>query len=164
MPIAPEIMEYLARREKKLLDHVSVQTSSALEHFRKTHPGMQGMEQLHERLLLLERRVAALWDLVSRTHPKEAANPVPKVKRDSQGRIVDELLRDLIYARSDTGLSKTQLARVLNVHVRTLTNWLNRKKAPQHATTRNTLREWIDASKHASGQQIRAWKGESDEA
>lgn len=150
---------YLEGRFRKERERIASQFDDVILRINKDIQA-KGLEALNERLSLLERRVAAIWDLLGRTRPREMANPIPKVTRDSQGRIVDELLRDLIYARADAGLSKTQLARVLEVKTRTLNDWLNRKRAPKSAVTRNLIREWIDQAKNASGWQIRVWKGQ----
>lgn len=154
--IGADAKAYLDRRFRKEREFIASRLDEVVKRFNSPQ---QGPEATDERFNRLERRVAAIWDVLNRKYP-DAQEVVPKVKRDSQGLIVDELLRDLIYARADTGLSRSQLARVLDVKTRTLNDWINRRRAPKSAATRDHLRQWIDEARNASGRQIRMWKGQ----
>ena len=77
-----------------------------------------------------------------RVHPLPREGVPPK-RRDKNERLKDEFLLSLASVFADEPWTKTHVARELGAHVRSLTRWLLRKKAPRDAATRDHLREGI---------------------
>ncbi|MDP2361972.1 MAG: helix-turn-helix transcriptional regulator [bacterium] len=94
----------------------------------------------------------------------EASKPptprAPRVKRTPGGKIKDPLLADLCGQRKDLNLSVRQLANVLGYPRNTVSNWLNRTRAPGHPEDRVRIQEWIDLSNNAPARLLREWREE----
>ncbi|MFA7332461.1 MAG: hypothetical protein WC326_15435 [Candidatus Delongbacteria bacterium] len=140
-PIGPEAKAYLDQRFRREREHVARQLDAHLETLMQRPPDL-AIRRLQEHVAQLERQVGALQDNQRRVH----AHPrdwVPPKRRDEKGRLKDDLLLSVASVFADGHWTKTELANELGVHVRTLTSWLQRKKAPRDAATRDALRAWI---------------------
>ncbi len=126
----------------------------AAEVIRVLKSEMEGRVARLEQALGDHLREHQAWDAAS--HPPSKC--APRVVRTPGGKIRDPLLSELRARRADIGLSVRQLAGLLGYPRNTVSNWLNRDRAPRSQEDRVRIQEWLDLSAVATDRMLREWR------
>ena len=150
-PLSPRLLRYLQRRELRLKEEIASMVSTALASWRSQHqdltPIHRALQELDRRLKRLEEHTNARFEQIEHRRRLAAVKDRgPTRDRDREGRLVDHLLTAVEDRRRLLGVKQRQLARILDVDHRQLTKWLARKVSPCNATTRERMKDWLDAT------------------
>jgi hypothetical protein len=125
---------------------------------------LERIERLEQRVTTIEQ---ALGDHLREHQARAVASPpprprAPRVVRTPGGKIRDPLLAALSARKADIGLNTRQLAGLLGYPRKTVSNWLNRDRAPGSPEDRARIQEWIDLADAVPPRVHREWREENE--
>ena len=155
-------------RENSMSSSIEKQLAAITQRIDKAAEFMRELKsEVVERLDHLEGRVArleqSLGDHLRVAQARDAASPPnrprkARVARTPGGKIRDPLLSELRSRKADIGLSVRQLAGLLGYPRKTVSNWLNRDRAPRGTEERERIQEWIARADAAPARVLKEWR------